>query len=254
MDSFHTSEPCSTSFTDVQLVKYPVPCGEKELFDLAAIMRKGLAQNKSMQSSLSASQAAIDNSSFTRIKSIFDVLKAKYNSEEYKSEVIMIEGALGMGKTTLCKEIAYQWAQNHQSLMYLKLVLFVSLENVVRGRIKTLEDLILYFYNFDNTAGGFAKQCADILQQRNSHDILVILDGYDINEYSTEDSFLTQIVKQKVLQQSKIIITPQTFATCKLQKVVDIRIEVLGFCDKSKEEFLKNEFESSPNKIEILSS
>ena len=145
-------------------------------------MRKGLAQNKSMQSSSSESQAAIDNSSFKRIKSIFDVLKLKYSSEEYKLEVIMIEGAPGMGKTTLCKEIAYQWAQNHQSLTYLKLVLFISLENVVRGRIKTLEDLILYFYNFGTTAGGFAKQCADILQQRNSHDILVILDGYDINK------------------------------------------------------------------------
>ena len=96
----------------------------------------------------------------------------------------MIEGAPGMGKTTLRKERAYQWAQNHQSLTYLnlKLVLFISLENVVRGRIKTLEDLILYFYNFGTTAGGFAKQCADILQQRNSHDILVILDGYDINK------------------------------------------------------------------------
>ena len=60
----------------------------------------------------------------------------------------MIEGAPGLGKTTLCKEIAYQWAQNHQSLMYLKLILFISLENVERDRIKTLDDLIFEILQF----------------------------------------------------------------------------------------------------------
>ena len=253
MDSVHTLEPCSTSFTDVQLVKYPVPCREKELFDLAAIMRKGLAQNKGMQSS-SESHVTIDNSSFTRIKSIFDVLKPNYNSEEYKPEVIMIEGAPGMGKTTLCKEIAYQWAQNHQSLTYLKLVLFISLEDVVRDKIKALEDLLLYFYNFDKTADDFAKQCAGILQQRNNHDILVIVDGYDINHDSTKDSFLTQIVKRKVLKECKIIITPRDVCTSVLQNFVDIRIEILGFSDEKKKEYIENEFKNYPNKIEELSS
>ena len=134
----------------------------------------------------------------------------------------MIEGAPGMGKTTLCKEIAYQWAQNHQSLTYLKLVLFISLEDVVRDKIKALEDLLLYFYNFDKTADDFAKQCAGILQQRNNHDILVIVDGYDINHDSTKDSFLTQIVKRKVLKECKIIITPRDVCTSVLQNFVDI--------------------------------
>ena len=56
------SESCSTSFTDVQLSKYPVPCGEKEMFELAVIMRKGLAQNKGMHSSTSESHVTVDNS------------------------------------------------------------------------------------------------------------------------------------------------------------------------------------------------
>ena len=252
-DSLHTSQPCSKDFTDVQLVKYPVPCGEKEIFDLAVIMRKGLAQNMGMQPSASESQVTIDNSSFTRLKSIFDVLIPNYNSEEYKLEVIMIEGAPGMGKSTICKEIAYQWAQN-QSLTHLKLVLFLSLENVICDSIKTLEDLILYFYNFDETAADFAKQCACILQQRSNDDILIILDGYDISQDSPEDSFLTQIVRRKVLRHSKIIITPQGICTSKLQNFVNMRIEILGFSDENKKEYFKNEFKNDPNKIEVLSS
>ena len=249
-DSSHTS---SKSFTDVQLVKYPVPCGEKEICDLAVIMRKGLAHNISMQPSTSESQVTINNSSFTRLNSIFDVLIPNYNSEEYKPEVIMVEGAPGMGKTTLCKEIAYQWAQN-QSLTHLKLVLFISLEKVKCNSIKILEDFILYFYNFDEIAADFAKQCACILQQRNNDDILIILDGYDISQDSPEDSFLTQIVNRKVLRHSKIIITPQGICTSKLQNFVDIRIEILGFSDEDKKEYIERELKNYPNKIEILSS
>ena len=252
-DSLHTSQPCSKGFTDVQLVKYPVPCGEKEIFDLAVIMRKGLAQNMGIQPSASESQVTIDNSSFTRLNSIFDVLIPNYNSEEYKPEVIMIEGAPGMGKSTVCKEIAYQWAQN-QSLIHLKLVLFLSLENVMCDSIKTLEDLILYFYNFDETAADFVKQCACILQQRSNDDILIILDGYNISQDSPEDSFLTQIVRRKVLRHSKIIITPQGICTSKLQNFVNMRIEILGFSDENKKEYFKNEFKNHPNKIEVLSS
>ena len=46
------------------------------------------------------------------------------------SKMIIIEGAPGIGKTTLCKEIAYQWATK-QILTSTKLLLFIRLHFVI---------------------------------------------------------------------------------------------------------------------------
>ena len=244
--NMHTTLP-SRSFINVQLVKYPVPCEEKDIFDIAAIMQTGVAQSKQMQPSSSRVQVTINNSSFTKVENVFDILKPLQGTDKCEPEVILIDGAPGMGKTTLCKEIAYQWAKN-QSLADIKLVLFMSLQNLI-SMIKTLEDFILYFYNFDKTAAEFAKQCASVLLKRNNHDILVILDGYDY----TEDSFLTQIVLHKVLGQCKIIITPQSVVTSKLQEIANVRLEILGLSDESKKEIIESKFQNSHSKIELLS-
>ena len=247
-ESMHTLQ----HFVDVQLVKYPVPCGEKEIFDIAAIMREGLKDMRP-SSSTPASQVTINNSSFTSIKNIFDILKLVQSNEECKPEVILIEGAPGMGKTTLCKEITYQWAKS-QSLVDLKLMFYMSLQNANTERINTLEDFILYFYNFDKTAAKFANQCATILHNRHNHDVLIILDGYEINLDSTKDSFLTKLVGHQVFRQSKIIVTPKCVASSKLQSIANTRIEILGFSDENKIEYIKQEFQNSPDKIEALSS
>jgi len=51
-------------------------------------------------------------------------------------KLILIDGAPGMGKTTLCKEIAYQWA-NEELLKNTTIVFLLVLRNPAVQKIAT---------------------------------------------------------------------------------------------------------------------
>ena len=163
---------------------------------------------------------------------------------------ILIEDAPGMGKTTLCKEIAYRWAK--QSLLEdTKLVFLVYLRDPDIIRIKSLTDLVHYLYNFDESAAELSKQCAQALITRDNSDVMIMLDGYD--EFnSSEHLLITDIMSRKVLPQSRIVVTSRLTTSDKLHRMADVRVEVLGFTNESKAEYIKEELKGFPDKIKKL--
>ena len=165
--------------------------------------------------------------------------------------MIIIEGAPGMGKSTLCKEIAYRWA-NNQILVNTELVLFISLCNPAIKQIKSLKDLIYQFYNLD----------IDLLEQYinlNSNKIAIIFDGYDEFSDSCGDSIITKILNRKMLTECKIIITSRHTASYKLlnqdRKDMYVRVEILGFYTKeSRIQYIKQELDNISSRVETLQS
>ena len=164
--------------------------------------------------------------------------------------MIIIEGAPGMGKTTLCKEIAYLWA-NNQILADSELVLFVSLCNPAVKQMKGLRDLIHLFYNLDT----------DILEQYlnfNSNKIAIIFDGYDEFSDSCGDSIITKILNTKMLTECKIIITSRHTASYKLlnqgRKDTYVRVEILGFTKESRVQYIKQELGNVSSRVDKLQS
>ena len=101
---------------------------EREILAVATIMTHGLAFNKGSSlmdgrgdrvNELSLLEYCAPHSipernlkaiETNRISDIFQPFK-KNNSSCIIPKFILIEGAPGMGKTILCKEIAYQWAK-----------------------------------------------------------------------------------------------------------------------------------------------
>ena len=99
--------------------------GEKEIVDIALLMREGLASPYQLSQSKQA-QSVIP----ITILDISDIFKPIQKTDGTTSipEVIIIDGAPGMGKTTLCKEIAYWWAKS-QLLNDIKVVFFIYLRD-----------------------------------------------------------------------------------------------------------------------------
>ena len=178
----------------------------------------------------------------------------KHDGTTVTPEVIIISGAPGMGKTTLCKEMAYQWAKG-QFLDNNCLVFFLYLQDPETQKICDLQSFIHYFHNFDKAAAEFSKQCADVLIERDNKDVTILLVGYDEYFDVSSDLFLTGILNRKVscFAQSKLVITCGPITTDKLKHVADVKVDLLGFIDKSKKAYIQKELQGSPNKIEKLS-
>ena len=85
---------------------------------------------------------------------------------------IVIEGAPGIGKTALSKEIAFQWAKG--KLLLEKALIFL-IDPMVQS-IDNILNLIQYFYQFDENCSCLSKVCADYLHRTEGRNVL---DGYD---------------------------------------------------------------------------
>ena len=241
-------------FDNALLIHHLEGCGEKVISNVAALMREGLADCTNRLPSSGSVETESDSS--IRSHNIADAFKPleKRDGTTVTPEVIIISGAPGMGKTTLCKEMAYQWAKG-QFLDNNCLVFFIYLQDPETQKICDLQSFIHYFYNFDKAAVEFSKQCADFLIERDNKDITMLLVGYDEHFDVSGDLFLTQIVNRKVscFAQSKLVIMCGPIATDKLQHVADVKVDLLGFIDKSKKAYIQKELQGSPNKIEKLS-
>ena len=237
-------------FVNVLLIHHMEQGGDKEIVDIAVLMREGLSRH--CQLSQFNKAQPINIVSTHDISDIFKPFK-KSDGTTMIAEVIIIDGAPGMGKTTLSKEIAYRWA-NSQLLDDTKLVFFVYLRDPEIQKIRDLESFIHYFKNYDQAAASFSKQCANILINRSNDDVTIILDGYDEYFDASGDSFINRIINRKVFAKSKLIIASRPTATDRLQHIGDIRVEVMGFTDDSKKEYIKQELKNHPDKMEKLFS
>ena len=238
-------------FVNVLLIHHMKQHSEKELIDVAALMREGLTHGTHRISNSDKKKHEIDSLVKTHnISDIFIPLQ-KPDGTTVTPDVMVIDGAPGMGKTTLSKEIAYQWAKG-QLLNDKSIIFFIYLRDPEIRQIYDLRSFIHYFYNFDEAAAEFCKQYADVLIKRNNKDITIILDGYDEYFDMSGKLFITRILNRKVFTQSKLVITSRPIATDKLQHIADIRVEVMGFTDSSKQEYIIEELKYSPNKMKKL--
>ena len=237
-----------------------------EIHNIAKLMMKGIEESstdlpflniypssKSLMQFFKQFQHHRDSSNkynLLKLSNIFGPYKNK-DGFSFIPNMIIIEGAPGMGKTTLCKEIAYQWASN-QILVEQNVVLFISLCNPAVKQIKDIRGLIQHFYSLDVHVG--------ILQQylnENSKNIAIIFDGYDELSNISDESIITKILNRKILSECKIIITSRHTASHKLlnqdRKDAYVRVEILGFTKESREQYIQQELNDSSKASKLQS-
>ena len=165
---------------------------------------------------------------------------------------VLIEGKPGMGKTTYCNKVAYDWAINIKSegdcFPEFEMVLLlkcrdVEIESDLWGAI---DDQLLP----DEIHQKEREKFFEFIRQNQSK-VLLILDGLDELPSSKLPEF-TDIIQGKILPLCHLVVTARHEAGIPMRKVCDTLLEIEGFTYQDSEEFILKYFAGKEDLAEKL--
>ena len=181
-------------------------------------------------------------------KNISDIFASVTVNDEFNPCIILIEGAPGIGKTVLAKEIAFQWA-NKKLMIEKKFLFLLFLRQRNFKNMITVQSFIQYIVKNDEITACLAKY----LLQTEGKDLAIVFDGYD--EVSAEDiksSIIADIIDRRLFAKCCLVITSRPTASAHLHSIVDCRVEIVDFTEEDRLDYIQNALQSDSKKVEEL--
>ncbi|XP_072182195.1 uncharacterized protein [Diadema setosum] len=145
----------------------------------------------------------IDQDGMQKRSTTFERLLADHASG-YLSKRLLIQGEGGVGKTTLCAKIAWDWSQG-EILRDLDLLIVIPLQSVTAD--KTIGSVLDRYLSDSNTA---TPAQIDNYISTNLESVLIVLDGFDEFNEKIEENSRSEFIRILALQQyesCKLIVT-----------------------------------------------
>ena len=96
---------------------------------------------------------------------------------------------------------------------------------------------------------GFGKY----LVESDGKDLVVVLDGYDeMSEADRKNSYIADIVGRRVLSKCLLVITSRPTTSLSLRDIADCRVEIVGFTEEDRLDYIKTALPNSPAKVAAL--
>ena len=161
--------------------------------------------------------------------------------------VVLIEGEPGIGKTTYCQKLAYDWAtrQGHEgdeSFPRVEVLLLLRCREIESSCIwKAIDDQVL--------PEGIEPQVRDTFiqfLQENPSKVLLVLDGLD--EVDPEKlKFFRKLIQRELLPGCFIVLTSRHEVGSNIRPYTDTLLEIVGFTTTDAEYFITRYFQQSVN-------
>ena len=162
-----------------------------------------------------------------------------------KPRLVLMEGAPGIGKSTLAWELCRKWEELSCMQQYSLVVLLRLREEEVQniGNISQL------FCQYESR---HKMSLVEEVSESQGSGVLFILDGFDeLPKTLQKKGFLLTLLKGHVLPASTVLVTSRPSATAQLLTSCSPKhIEILGFTQESVEAYASSIFSSEPEKLE----
>ena len=219
-------------FTSLALIHYRSGHTEREVIAFSQNTRIGDIMSPTCSQTMFLEQSYDMYVTTKDIKEIF-----AHGEDGLEPYDILIEGAPGIGKTVLCKEIALQWA-NGQLLNEI-LVYLIFLRDPQVQNISSIKDLVKYYYQFDESSEGVASSCAEYLLHSDGENVTFVFDGYDeYPETLRQKGFISDILQHKTLPGCRLVVTSRPHASARLRANCDRYIEIRGFTKEDRQNYI----------------
>ncbi|XP_033098910.1 protein NLRC5-like, partial [Anneissia japonica] len=167
---------------------------------------------------------------------------------------VLITGEGGMGKTTLLKYIAHQWATDDEHVFADKLLFLINIREIKES--KSFLEIIMNEINSKEIIDGNDLSCdsfnpVERFLVKHDNEIIFLLDGYDELGRNAKDPI--DLFKKRELRKSMVVITSRPDNTADLIKYCDVHIEVKGFSQSNIKKYIQNYFRSI-SEIEVGNS
>ena len=152
---------------------------------------------------------------------------------------VLIEGQPGMGKTTYCHKIAYDWAKKRtggESFPDVTLLLLLKCRDINCGLWEAIDDQLLPREGNEAEKERFFTFIRD-----HQSKVLLVLDGLD--ELPRDQlSIYTDIIKGRVLPECYIVVTARHEVGRNVRECCHTLLEVEGFTKTDAKEFIRRYF------------
>ena len=165
-----------------------------------------------------------------RILSIKEEIKMDNILKGENTRLVVVEGAPGIGKSTLAWELCRQWP-TMESLQRFSLVVLLKLREKEVQSAKSISDLFPWEDDLEKS-----RLVAEKVKEENGKGVLFVFDGFD--EFPADlrkTSPVVKVIKGTFLPRSTIVLTSRPSATADLQPFLNSlytkHIEVVGFAE-----------------------
>lgn len=208
----------------------PFPWCEDELqFELSNIFTRLVIMSKEKQRARKT-----DN-----IVSMTDVFAP--HEECDKPRVVLIEGQPGMGKTTYCQKLAYDWSvagiPPEASFPKVEILLLLKCRDMTTANIEeAINDQLL-----PNDADKKEKENFFEFIHRNQSKILLVLDGLDELRHDLLQDFLP-LIKGKVFSNIYLMLTARNEAGTEVRRYCDTLLDIVGYTSRDTDSYITKYF------------